>query len=539
MRFSLAAFTTAAVAAVTLLSSTADAQCKYTVVRKEFRQMSSIERQKFFNALRALNSGSRPNQFDRFAQVHVWYMSQIHGNAQFLPWHRQFVRDLEIQLQRAANDGSIFVPYWDWSRDSQNPRASRIFSNEWIGNDGNGGNGCAYLPALGGRWIIAAQDDRRLNNRCLRRNFNNQNMNAYYSTSAIETAMDMSSNYIAWSTYIEGAPHGVVHMSFNGDLSTMASPNDPAFFFHHAFIDKLWDDWMQADIGRRQWDYAGRNFQGRPANYYDKLTYYGNAVWTVLPMRNLCYSYTNSPGSQQSRGVDNTGGNWNHDQDETDDADLSSANVTTRAMASSSTNGATNATTTDADADADANANTGASTATAASTNGTHISASARSIFQPPFISSPGDLVGGTISVNLPPGLSLYPNIPGLDGSASPAGILDILGTMTNFLFGFASALLNTFTPEQEKFKPKMMSQMKHVTALSDGFIQNNGLQKDIVRAWEYRLMQHVKNVNQFNGIQDDIELPPKPTINKKRMKAFYTAKHVHHMPEQQQQQQQ
>ena len=27
------------------------------------------------------------------------------------------------------------------------------------------------------------------------------------------------------------------------------SPNDPIFFFHHAFVDKLWADWEQQHSG--------------------------------------------------------------------------------------------------------------------------------------------------------------------------------------------------------------------------------------------------------------------------------------------------
>jgi tyrosinase len=31
---------------------------------------------------------------------------------------------------------------------------------------------------------------------------------------------------------------------WSGTLKTYASPNDPVFFLHHAFCDKIWADWM-------------------------------------------------------------------------------------------------------------------------------------------------------------------------------------------------------------------------------------------------------------------------------------------------------
>ncbi|KAI8869021.1 Di-copper centre-containing protein, partial [Ramicandelaber brevisporus] len=108
------------------LAGTAAAQwCPTTNTRKSYLDMSDGERQKYFGALRQLNSGTRPNQFDRFAQVHVWFANDVHGGiAVFLAFHRQFVRDWEQTLQRVSGDSSVFQPYWDWSVDSQNPPAA-------------------------------------------------------------------------------------------------------------------------------------------------------------------------------------------------------------------------------------------------------------------------------------------------------------------------------------------------------------------------------------------------------------------------------
>ncbi|KAI8868493.1 Di-copper centre-containing protein, partial [Ramicandelaber brevisporus] len=220
--------------------------------------MTTTERTKYFNAVKLLNTGTRPNQFDRFAQVHVYFAGQIHGYAPFFPFHRQFLRDWEQTLQRVANDNTIYQPFWDWALDASNPQGSPIFTSNWLSGNSNGG--CASIPSLGGQWQVLWNGNYQQQLRCLVRNFNQAAMNAYYSQSALQTIFSNSGNFGAFSPAIEGGPHGNVHVSIggsNGDMGNMASPNDPFFWFHHAFIDKLWNDWMNQNIGARQWDYSG------------------------------------------------------------------------------------------------------------------------------------------------------------------------------------------------------------------------------------------------------------------------------------------
>ncbi|KAI8865429.1 Di-copper centre-containing protein, partial [Ramicandelaber brevisporus] len=279
-----------ALLAVAALAGTAAAQwCPTTTVRKEFRQMTNNERQRYFSAVRQLNSGSRPNQFDRFAQVHVWFANEIHGVAPFLVWHRQFVRDWEQTLQRVSGDSSVFQPYWDWTNDSQNPAGSPIFSGNWLGGDGRGG--CANIPMLGGQVPVWWDGNYQQYQHCLTRNFNREVMRAFYPRSALQVVFDQSRDYARLNPGIEIGPHSNVHVAVGGHMNSMASPNDPVFWFHHAFIDKLWNDWVNVDYNNRLWSYGGPNRNGASASYNDRLPYYGMQVWTVMPLGNMCYNY--------------------------------------------------------------------------------------------------------------------------------------------------------------------------------------------------------------------------------------------------------
>src|SRR5581483_2856033 len=43
--------------------------------------------------------------------------------------------------------------------------------------------------------------------------------------------------------------HNLVHVWVGGSMGPMSSPNDPVFFLHHCFIDKLWADWQRLHPG--------------------------------------------------------------------------------------------------------------------------------------------------------------------------------------------------------------------------------------------------------------------------------------------------
>ena len=53
-----------------------------------------------------------------------------------------------------------------------------------------------------------------------------------------------SKTFVEFMTKTYGAIHGSTHVQIGGHMSTMHSPQDPLFFSHHAFIDKLWSVWQ-------------------------------------------------------------------------------------------------------------------------------------------------------------------------------------------------------------------------------------------------------------------------------------------------------
>ncbi len=38
--------------------------------------------------------------------------------------------------------------------------------------------------------------------------------------------------------------HGHIHLWVGGSMFPMTSPNDPVFFLHHCYVDRIWDRWQ-------------------------------------------------------------------------------------------------------------------------------------------------------------------------------------------------------------------------------------------------------------------------------------------------------
>ena len=173
----------------------------------------------FTNAVKVLKGQTTHPNYDDFAMVHSMtrHKGQAHMDFTFLPWHREYLLTFEDAL--VAIDPSVTLPYWDWANEPMLPDA---LSNaaEW---------GVTRAMKNGDLISPKRKDDVTL---------------------ALSKTM-----YAAFSDRING-PHGAVHMQIGGvdeqtgiGLGEMArierSPRDVLFWLHHAFLDKLWDDWSK------------------------------------------------------------------------------------------------------------------------------------------------------------------------------------------------------------------------------------------------------------------------------------------------------
>lgn len=119
--------------------------------RKEYRMMNDDERWRWHRALTMLKQNG---EYDRLSQEHMVvgqgsgrfeggdnYTTVLgaHSGPGFLPWHREYLKRVEIALRLI--DPSVAIPYWDSVMDGylRDPRDSIMFSPDFAGQtDANG-----------------------------------------------------------------------------------------------------------------------------------------------------------------------------------------------------------------------------------------------------------------------------------------------------------------------------------------------------------------------------------------------------------------
>ncbi|TMK97516.1 MAG: tyrosinase family protein [Actinobacteria bacterium] len=228
----------------------------------------------------------------------------IHGNPTFLPWHRELLRRLELDLQ--AVDSSVAIPYWNWAVDDS--PTSSLWRPDFLGADGREADRRVMDGPFAydaGRWTLKYNQHPEPD---LKRAFavdatvlpSAAEVRACLGETPYDAAPWDTSSRPSFRNRLEGwidAPagqevgmHDLVHVWVGGTMSYMSSPNDPVFFLHHANIDRLWAQWQQAHQGL---DYAPARGGPEGENRGDALDPWGApaTIASVLDHRALGYRY--------------------------------------------------------------------------------------------------------------------------------------------------------------------------------------------------------------------------------------------------------
>ncbi|WP_020674092.1 tyrosinase family protein [Amycolatopsis nigrescens] len=257
-------------------------------VRKNHLAMTAEEKRRFVHAILAVK---RSGFYDELVKIHIImnsgdYLDKDtgarigHVNPGFFPWHRQYLLELERELQRV--DPSVTIPYWDWTTDQS--QSSPLWAPEFMGGTGRPGDGQVTTgpfarrngwrlnisvvpvgsepPALNGHYTA---DDRDYLVRAL-----GQSGQILSPPRELEDTMALpvydcppwsyqsggTAPYNSFRNHLEGYTrlpqdndgptklHGAGHQWIGGHMMYIGSPNDPVFFLHHCFIDKCWAMWQ-------------------------------------------------------------------------------------------------------------------------------------------------------------------------------------------------------------------------------------------------------------------------------------------------------
>ncbi len=230
--------------------------------RKNQRNLTAAEKKRFVHAVLELKASGR---YDEFVRVHIDHyvadgepgLRVGHMTPTFFPWHRQFLLEFERALQQVAP--GVTVPYWDWTVDT-NPAGS-LWAEDFLGGSGRGGDRQVTTGPFAygaGNWTVTESVTTR---RYLTRELGERGklpspkelawaMNdPVYDTAPWDStpARGFRNKVEGWTGGGAGdwRNHNRVHRWVGGLMNSGASPNDPVFWLHHAFMDRLWEQWRK------------------------------------------------------------------------------------------------------------------------------------------------------------------------------------------------------------------------------------------------------------------------------------------------------
>ncbi|KAL4747750.1 hypothetical protein BDW72DRAFT_181872 [Aspergillus terricola var. indicus] len=264
-------------------------------VRREWGALSKRERKEYIDAVQCLIDspsqidpsfapGAR-TRFDDFVAVHINQTFIIHTTGNFLTWHRYFTWAYEQALRNECGYKG-YQPYWSWPKYADDPLNSPIFDGSEYSLSGDGSYiphdgpeaapGIVLEPGHGGGCVtsgpfknftvnlgplapsllvdgVTAQNGTGLdyNPRCLRRDIN---VDAA-SWTTIDKVLDLfnRTTIADFQNRLQGDfPNGYLgvhsggHYTISGDPAGdfFTSPGDPAFYLHHAAIDRVFWTWQ-------------------------------------------------------------------------------------------------------------------------------------------------------------------------------------------------------------------------------------------------------------------------------------------------------
>lgn len=209
--------------------------------RKNLNKLAPSERSKFVNAFIALMDNGTTQEY---ADIHGFVGGHGHGGPAFFPWHREFVRRFELELQ--SIDPDVSLPYWDWTSANLNLAGteSLIWRDDFLGGSGdNSAGGPPTFPFQGAAAPLSGYPitSGPFAGRFTRRPFD---IFSFPGTGGEITSRMASTNYNTFRQ-IEG-PHGSAHVFIGGHIFDFATTSGtPDFWLIHCNVDRLWSEWIR------------------------------------------------------------------------------------------------------------------------------------------------------------------------------------------------------------------------------------------------------------------------------------------------------
>lgn len=233
--------------------------------------------------------------YDRYVAAHTANRQNAHGGSNFLVWHRAFLWEFEVDLDRAVPGARI--PWYDWSSVPDTALTNPVWDANRLGSCNVGAPG----PIADGPFTSFDASLTR----------DGDVTESIPSRQFITNALDTNLEYAAFNNWLEGV-HASFHIAVGGSMSTITnSPRDPVFFMHHAYIDMVYREWQNRGGGNQ---FTGEH-SGAPVTAETVMTPFGRTAGSVINGISNCVQYSGSPSiaavsrQQSGEGGELSGGN--------------------------------------------------------------------------------------------------------------------------------------------------------------------------------------------------------------------------------------
>ncbi|KAG9074023.1 hypothetical protein FS749_014464 [Ceratobasidium sp. UAMH 11750] len=282
MRFSAVLALVAAAWTFSPVLATYEGKCQKPDVRNEWRELTDGQKKAFIKAVKCLGklphesslaiTGATPglppvntssSRFDDFVYAHMDSNIKDHFTGIFFPWHRWYLHTFEKALRtRCGYKGTI--PFWDWSKDTDDIPGSAIFNSSKTYGFGTFGTNATNYEVVDGAFgntirayptphrVVRKFDLYPFRKKVFPFEFSKPDMPATdaFTARAVKAVVDgAKGNFTDFAYRMDGVRaqgmHNAAHLMMGGDLSNpLVSPNDPLFYLHHAHLDCIWARWQ-------------------------------------------------------------------------------------------------------------------------------------------------------------------------------------------------------------------------------------------------------------------------------------------------------
>lgn len=191
------------------------------------QRLSNLEFEKWDALGNAISYLIGDGTYERLVNIHWKGRHRMHGRRaddlgykRFLPWHRAYLIVFERELRRINR--SLSIPYWDWNAD---------------------GGHLKGFPALDDLPFPESRRPRQPG--AIKPETSVLEGKSWFTDEDTIPKILAFKNYNDFTKELEDEPHDHGHVWVGGDMASMQSPRDPAFWFHHAQVDRIWALWQQ------------------------------------------------------------------------------------------------------------------------------------------------------------------------------------------------------------------------------------------------------------------------------------------------------